>query len=105
MATLGYRRKNDPAKLFIHDQGQDVLGAWACIRCHGYIERNPILVISAFESVVRCVNCGRLYRWLNTRFERYPSDKREWNAVEITNRKRNGNRDSHGKGEGNGGRE
>ena len=76
-----------------HGQDRDILGARACIRCHGYIERSPVLVISAIESVVRCVNCGRLYRWVNSHFERYPLRKKEWDDIE--NKDRNGN--GHGK--------
>ena len=76
---------------------QDILGARACTRCQGYIERTAI-VISASESLVRCVNCGRLYRRINSHLEKYPSDKREWNEIKA----KNGN--SNRKGNGNGGR-
>ncbi len=89
-------RKNGFPKPSAHDQ--DLLGARACTRCHGYIERNPVLVISTLESVVRCVNCGRLYRWRNSNFQKYPSDKREWNEMEIKNRKRKGKRNGNGNG-------
>lgn len=82
MATLGLRRKNNPLKPSIHNQDRDVLGARACTRCHGYIERSPVFIISVFESLVRCVNCGRLYRRLNSHLEKYPSNKREWDEVE-----------------------
>ncbi len=74
MPVVAFRMKND--------QDRDLLGAHACTRCHGYIERKPILIINLFEWVVRCVNCGRLYRRLNSHFERYPSDKKEWDEVE-----------------------
>ena len=83
MAALTFEGKND--------QDRDVLGARACTRCHGYIEREPILIISLFESVVRCVNCGRLYRWLNSHLEKYPFDKNEWDEVKIKNGNDNGN--------------
>ena len=74
MPALTFRVKNA--------QDRNVLGSHACTRCHGYIERKPVLIFSLFEWVVRCVNCGRLYRWLNSQFEKYPADKTEWDEGE-----------------------
>ncbi len=93
IATPKVRGKDDyPSKMAVFtfggkiDQHRDVLGAHACARCQGYIERKPVFIISLFESVVRCVNCGRLYRWLNNHIEKYPSDKKEWDEVESKSR-------------------
>ena len=61
---------------------RDILGAQACTRYHGYIERRAV-VISASKSLVRCVNFGRLYKQLNGHLEKYPSDKSEWDEIEI----------------------
>jgi len=74
MPVVTFRMKND--------QERDLLGAHACNRCHGYIERKPVLIFSLFEWVVRCVNCGRLYRRFNSDFEKYPPDKKEWDSIE-----------------------
>ena len=91
-------KEDGSVKYVTHGQDRDILGARACTRCHGYIERNPVLVIGVLEPVVRCVNCGRLYRRVNSHLERYPSRKKEWD--EIEGRDRNGN--SHRKRAGGG---
>ncbi len=83
-------KEDESVECVTHGQGRDILGARACTRCHGYIERNPVLVIGVLEPVVRCVNCGRLDRRVNSHLERYPSRKKEWD--EIEGRNRNGHR-------------
>ncbi len=91
-------KEDQSSNPFIPGQDRDLLGARACIRCRGYIERRTV-VIDASKSLVRCVNCGRLYKQLNGHLEKYPSDKREWDEIEIKDGKANGKGNGNGSGE------